>query len=183
MGGRTAARSVGDGVRRDCTAHRLLRVACALPLTRAELTERMDERFGTDAASLKTIRMALSELRRAGFLHAPPRPGELMLYSLTPEGEAQLDRMALTPNRLRILSVACGEPLSASELLGAAEQRGGPLVMTREAVGNLCNVLTAHGLLHLARRGLPGGKPHTPSLYTLTPQGESVLDALYAGAL
>lgn len=165
---------------RDGPPHRLLSVACAEPLTGAELMARMDERFGVVEIKAKTVQRHLSRLRESGFLHVITQPPYPNRYTLTPEGAAQLARLAAAPppNRDRLLSAACAEPMSAAELVAVAERRGGYLGMTHCAASSACEALEAQGLLRRTRRGVPGGR-YQPSLWVLTAEGEAELDALH----
>lgn len=168
-------------MRPSTTAHRLLSVAGAEPLTCAELIGRMDEQFGVTPLKLKTIQRQLHRMSEDGLLSATTRPPHANRYTLTPDGAAHLERLATAapPTRARLLGAACAQPQSVAELMAVAERRGGFLGITQSGAVSACAALEGEGLLRRTRRGVAGGG-YLPSLYVLTAEGEAELDALHA---
>lgn len=88
-----------------------------------------------------------------------------------------MTQTAIQPRSLttRLLSVACAEPLSATQLLERVDLRYGVLDSRENSIFEATRRLVGYGLLKVTRYGAP----RRATLFVLTPAGEVALDAVF----
>lgn len=77
-----------------------------------------------------------------------------------------------------ILSVACGTPMTALELLDRAEERYGLIDNPIDSIRMAVYSMTRHGLLRVDERRVAAHGGQATPLVVLTPEGEAMLDRL-----